>query len=135
MDGMATRGNVVVIGATDRIDLIDPALRRPGRFETEIEIGMPDKQTRHEILQKCVSGMPLSQDTNLEKLAEMTDSYTGADLIALCREAAMKALRRYLPEINLEEELIPQDKLEKIEIRMEDFLVAYEKILPTTRRH
>lgn len=134
MDGLEGRGNVIVIGATDRIDLLDPALRRPGRFDTEIEIGLPDKQARREILQIYVCGMPLTKDIDLERLAEMTDGYTGADLLALCKEAAMKALRRYLQEINLEEERIPPSVLEKIEICMKDFLNAYEKITPTTMR-
>ena len=134
MDGLAARGNVIVIGATNRPDALDPALRRPGRFDREIEIGVPDKQARYEILQIHTRGMPLAEDVNLRKLAEMTHGYTGADLAALCRETAMKALRRYLPEINLEEERIPPSVLEKMEIRMEDFLNAYKEITPTAMR-
>jgi len=134
MDGLAARGNVIVIGATNRPDALDPALRRPGRFDREIEIGVPDKQARYEILQIHTRGMPLAEDVDLKKLAEMTHGYTGADLAALCRETAMKALRRYLPEINLEEERIPPSVLEKMEIRMEDFLNAYKEITPTAMR-
>ncbi len=134
MDGLAGRGNVIVIGATNRPDALDPALRRPGRFDREIEIGVPDRQARYEILQIHTRGMPLAEDVNLRKLAEITHGYTGADLAALCRETAMKALRRYLPEINLEEERIPPSVLEKMEVRMEDFLNAYKEITPTAMR-
>ena len=134
MDGLAGRGNVIVIGATNRPDALDPALRRPGRFDREIEIGVPDRQARYEILQIHTRGMPLAEDVDLRKLAEITHGYTGADLAALCRETAMKALRRYLPEINLEEERIPPSVLEKMEVRMEDFLNAYKEITPTAMR-
>jgi len=134
MDGLSGRGNVIVIGATNRPQALDPALRRPGRFDREIEIGVPDKQARHEILQIHTRGMPLAEDVDLKKLAEMTHGYTGADLAALSRETAMKALRRYLPEINLEEEHIPPAVLEKMEVRMEDFLNAYKEITPTAMR-
>jgi len=121
MDGLTGRGNLIVIGATNRPSALDPALRRPGRFDREIEIGVPDKDARHEILQIHTRGMPLTEGVDLKKLAAMTHGYTGADLAALGRETAMKALRRYLPEINLEEERIPPNVLEKMEIRMEDF--------------
>ena len=135
MDGLAGRGNVIVIGATNRVNALDPAIRRPGRFDREVEIGVPDKKGRYEILQIHTRGMPLKEkDVDLTKLAEMTHGYTGADLAALCRETAMKALRRYLPEINLEEERIPPSVLEKMEIRMEDFLNAYKEITPTAMR-
>jgi transitional endoplasmic reticulum ATPase len=134
MDGLSGRGNVIVIGATNRPGALDPALRRPGRFDREIEIGVPDKQGRYEILQIHTRGMPLAKDVDLKKLAEMTHGYTGADLAALARETAMKALRRYLPEINLEEERIPPSVLEKMEIRMEDFLNAYREITPAAMR-
>jgi len=134
MDGLAARGNVIVIGATNRPGALDPALRRPGRFDREIEIGVPDKRGRHVILQIHTRGMPLAQDVDLKKLAEMTHGYTGADLAALARETAMKALRRYLPEINLEEERIPPSVLEKMEVRMEDFTNAYKEITPTAMR-
>ena len=134
MDGLAGRGNVIVIGATNRPGALDPALRRPGRFDREIEIGVPDKQGRHEILQIHTRGMPLAKDVDIQKLSETTHGYTGADLAALGRETAMKALRRYLPEINLEEERIPPSVLEKMEVRMEDFVNAYREITPTAMR-
>ena len=134
MDGLAGRGNVIVIGATNRVNALDPALRRPGRFDREIEIGVPDKNARHEILQIHTRGMPLAEDVKLEKLSDMTHGYTGADLAALGRETAMKALRRYLPEINLEEERVPPSVLEKMEVNMEDFFNAYREITPTAMR-
>jgi transitional endoplasmic reticulum ATPase len=134
MDGLGGRGNVIVIGATNRPGALDPALRRPGRFDREVEIGVPDKQGRHEILQIHTRGMPLAPDVDLKKLRDMTHGYTGADLASLARETAMKALRRYLPEINLEEERIPPSVLEKMEIRMEDFVNAYKEITPTAMR-
>jgi len=134
MDGLSGRGNVIVIGATNRPSALDPALRRPGRFDREIEIGVPDKKGRHEILQIHTRGMPLAEDVDLKKLAEMTHGYTGADLSSLGRETAMKALRRYLPQINLEEERIPPSVLEKMEVNMEDFLNAYKEITPTAMR-
>jgi len=134
MDGLGGRGNVIVIGATNRPGALDPALRRPGRFDREVEIGVPDKQGRHEILQIHTRGMPLAPDVDLKKLSEMTHGYTGADQAALARETAMKALRRYLPEINLEEERIPPSVLEKMEVRMEDFINAYKEITPTAMR-
>jgi transitional endoplasmic reticulum ATPase len=134
MDGLSGRGNVIVIGATNRPSALDPALRRPGRFDREIEIGVPDKQGRHEIIQIHTRGMPLAEDVDLKKLAEMTHGYTGADVSALCRETAMKALRRYLPQINLEEERIPPSVLEKMEVKMEDFMNAYKEVTPTAMR-
>jgi transitional endoplasmic reticulum ATPase len=134
MDGLGGRGNVIVIGATNRPGALDPALRRPGRFDREIEIGVPDKKARHEILQIHTRGMPLAEGVDLKKLAETTHGYTGADLAALGRETAMKALRRYLPEINLEDERIPPDILEKMEIRMADFTNAYREVTPTAMR-
>ncbi|MCW3979914.1 MAG: CDC48 family AAA ATPase [Candidatus Bathyarchaeota archaeon] len=134
MDGLSGRGNVIVIGATNRPGALDPALRRPGRFDREIEIGVPDKQARHEIMQIHTRGMPLVEEVDLKKLAAMSHGYTGADLAALSRETAMKSLRRYLPEINLEEEHIPPAVLEKMDVRMEDFLNAYKEITPTAMR-
>jgi transitional endoplasmic reticulum ATPase len=134
MDGLKERGNVIVIGATNRPNALDPALRRPGRFDREIEIGIPDKQGRYEILLIHTRGMPLANDVDLRKLAEMTHGFTGADLAALCRETAMKALRRYLPEIDLEQERIPPEVLEKMEIQMDDFLNAFREITPTAMR-
>jgi transitional endoplasmic reticulum ATPase len=133
MDGLSGRGNVIVIGATNRPGALDPALRRPGRFDREIEIGVPDKKGRHEILQIHTRGMPLA-DVDIKKLSEITHGYTGADLSSLGRETAMKALRRYLPQINLEEERIPPSVLEKMEVNMEDFTNAYKEITPTAMR-
>ena len=134
MDGLSGRGNVIVIGATNRPQALDPALRRPGRFDREIEIGVSDKKGRHEILQIHTRGMPLAKDVDLTKLSEMSHGYTGADLSALGRETAMKALRRYLPQINLEEERIPPEVLEKMDVRMDDFLNAYKEVTPTAMR-
>jgi transitional endoplasmic reticulum ATPase len=134
MDGLSGRGNVIVIGATNRPSALDPALRRPGRFDREIEIGVPDKQGRYEVLQIHTRGMPLAEDVDLKKLAEMTHGYTGADVSALGRETAMKALRRYLPQINLEEERVPPSVLEKMDVRMDDFINAYKEVTPTAMR-
>ncbi|MGD6851078.1 MAG: CDC48 family AAA ATPase [Candidatus Bathyarchaeia archaeon] len=134
MDGLSGRGNVIVIGATNRPGALDPALRRPGRFDREIEISVPDKQGRHEVLQIHTRGMPLAEDVDLNKLSGMTHGYTGADLSALSRETAMKALRRYLPQINLEEERIPPAVLEKMEVNMDDFVGAYKEVTPTAMR-
>jgi transitional endoplasmic reticulum ATPase len=135
MDGLETRGNIIVIGATNRVNAIDPALRRPGRFDREIELGVPDKQGRLEILQIHTRGMPLAQDVKLQEFSNITHGYTGADISALCREAAMKALRRYLPEINLQEDQqIPPDLLEKMEVIADDFMLAFREITPTAMR-
>ena len=134
MDGLSGRGNVIVIGATNRPGALDPALRRPGRFDREIEIGVPDKKGRYEVLQIHTRGMPLAEDVDLPKLSAMTHGYTGADLSALGRETAMKALRRYLPQINLEEERVPPAVLEKMEVTMDDFLGAYKEVTPTAMR-
>ncbi len=134
MDGLSDRGNVIVIGATNRPGALDPALRRPGRFDREIEIGVPDKQGRYEIIQIHTRGMPLAQDVDLKKLSDMTHGYTGADVSALGRETAMKALRRYLPQINLEEERVPPSVLEKMEVTMDDFANAYKEVTPTAMR-
>ncbi|MCX8204894.1 MAG: CDC48 family AAA ATPase [Candidatus Nezhaarchaeota archaeon] len=134
MDGLEARGNVIVIGATNRINAIDPALRRPGRFDREIEIGVPDKQGRYEILLIHTRSMPLAEDVDLRKLAEMTHGYVGADLAALCREAAMKALRRYLPRIDLQQERIPLEVLEELKVTMQDFLEAFKEVTPTAMR-
>jgi transitional endoplasmic reticulum ATPase len=134
MDGMGSRGNIIVIGATNRPDAIDPALRRPGRFDREIEIGVPDRQGRYEILQIHTRNMPLAEDVDLKRLADITHGYSGADIAALSREAAMKALRRYMPEINLEEERIPPEILDKMVVRMDDFMSAYREITPTAMR-
>ena len=134
MDGMGSRGNVIVIGATNRPNAIDPALRRPGRFDREIEIGVPDKAGRYEALQIHTRNMPLGENMDLKRLADVTHGYTGADIASLCREAAMKALRRYIPEINLEKERIAPEILEKMVVKMEDFMSAYREITPTAMR-
>ncbi len=134
MDGLKARGNVIVIGATNRVNAIDPALRRPGRFDRELELGIPDKQGRLEILQIHTRGMPLAENVELKKLSEITHGYTGADIAALGREAAMKALRRYLPDIDLVEEHIPPKILEKMEVNSEDFMTAFREITPTAMR-
>ncbi len=134
MDGMETRGKVVVIGATNRPDSIDPALRRPGRFDREIEIGVPNRQSRLEVLQIHTRGMPLSKDVNQEKLADVTHGFVGADLAALAREAAMRAIRRVLPEIDLEVESIPVETLNKIEVNNDDFLAALREMDPSAMR-
>lgn len=134
MDGIGARGNIIVIGATNRPNAIDPALRRPGRFDREIEIGVPDKKGRRETMQIHTRNMPLAKDFDLKKLSEITHGYTGADIAALCRESAMKALRRYIPEINLEEERVPPYILDKMEVSMEDFVQAYREITPTAMR-
>ncbi|MEM5874166.1 MAG: AAA family ATPase, partial [Acidilobaceae archaeon] len=134
MDGLAERGQVVVIAATNRPNAIDPALRRPGRFDREIEISLPDKQGRLEILQIHTRHMPLADDVDLEKIAEITYGYTGADLAALAREAAMSALRRFLPEIDLDQETIPSEVLDKLVVKMEDFLRALKSVTPSGLR-
>ena len=134
MDGMGSRGNIIVIGATNRPNAIDPALRRPGRFDREIEIGVPDKAGRYEVLQIHTRNMPLSEDVDLKRLSDVTHGYTGADTASLCREAAMKALRRYIPEINLEEERVPPEILERMIVIKDDFMSAYREITPTAMR-
>src|ERR671923_1423377 len=134
MDGMSSRGKVVVIGATNRVNAIDPALRRPGRFDREIEIGVPDRDGRLEILQIHTRGMPLAEDVDLKRLAEVTHGFVGADLEALAKEAAIRALRRILPEINLEAENIPAEILNKIIVRMSDFQEALKEIDPSAMR-
>ena len=134
MDGLESRGQLVVIAATNRPNALDPALRRPGRFDREIEIGIPDKKGRLEILQIHTRNMPLAEDVSLEKIAEITYGYTGADLVALCKEAAMKALRRYLPKIDLEKERVPSEVLRSMVVKFEDFMNAYKEIVPTAVR-
>jgi transitional endoplasmic reticulum ATPase len=134
MDGMEARGKVVVIGATNRPDSLDPALRRPGRFDREIEIGVPNRQSRLEVLQIHTRGMPLSKDVNQEKLADVTHGFVGADLAALAREAGMRSLRRVLPELDLEVEAIPAEILNKIEVNNDDFLDALREMEPSAMR-
>ena len=134
MDGLETRGDVIVIGATNRQNALDPALRRPGRFDREIEIGVPDNKGRYEILQIHTRNMPLAKDVDLSELARITHGFVGADLAALGRESAMKCLRRYLPQIDLQQERVPQEFLEKLEIIMEDFRNAFREVTPTELR-
>lgn len=134
MDGMESRGNVIVIAATNRVNSLDEALRRPGRFDREIEIGVPDKDGRKEILQIHTRGMPLSKDVDLDYFSSITHGFVGADLTALAKESAMKALRRYLPEINLQEEQIPESVLEKMEVTRKDFEDALKEIQPSALR-
>jgi len=134
MDGLESRGKVVVIGATNRPNALDPALRRPGRFDREIEIGVPDRAGRLEVLQIHTRGMPLDADVDSGKLADITHGFVGADLEALCKEAAMKALRRVLPEVNLEAESVPAEVLNKIVVTMNDFLEALKEVEPSAMR-
>ncbi len=134
MDGMSSRGKVVVIGATNRINAIDPALRRPGRFDREIELGVPDRNGRLEILQIHTRGMPPDKDVNLEKLADISHGFVGADLQALAKEAAMRALRRVLPEIDLSSESISGETLKKIIVTMQDFIDVLKEMEPSTMR-
>ncbi|MDI6841381.1 MAG: CDC48 family AAA ATPase [Methanothermobacter wolfeii] len=133
MDGLKTRGQVVVIGATNRPDALDPALRRPGRFDREIEIGVPDRDERKEILQIHTRGMPLADDVDLDELAEITHGFVGADLESLCKEAAMRVLRRVLPEIKADEE-IPKEVLKKMIVTKADFKDALKEIQPSALR-
>ncbi len=134
MDGLETRGQVIVIAATNRVDSVDPALRRPGRFDREIEIGVPDEEGRTEILQIHTRGMPLSDDVNLGDLAHETHGFVGADIESLTKEAAMKALRRYLPEIDLDEEDIPPSLIDRMIVKREDFSGALGEVEPSAMR-
>ncbi len=134
MDGLNSRGKVVVIGATNRPNSIDEALRRPGRFDREIEIGIPDRNGRLEILQIHTRGMPLADDVDLGWLADKTHGYAGADLSALTKEAAMAALRRVLPDVDLEAEEIPKEVLNNILVTKDDFKSALKDMQPSTMR-
>ncbi len=134
MDGLEERGQVAVIAATNRVNAIDPALRRPGRFDREVEIGVPDLEDRIEILQIHVRGMPLSDDVDLCELAENTHGFVGADLSSLTRESAMKTLRKYLPEINLDDEEIPKEVLDGMIVTGVDFEEALREIEPSAMR-
>jgi len=134
MDGLEPRGQIVVIGATNRPNTLDPALRRGGRFDREIEIGIPDRDGRFEILQIHTRGMPLTHDVDLRKLANLTHGFTGADITELCKEAAMKALRRVLPEIDFEVDFIAAEVLNKLVVAMEDFLDALRFVEPSALR-
>ncbi|MEK6972238.1 MAG: CDC48 family AAA ATPase, partial [Thermoproteota archaeon] len=134
MDGLEARGKVIVISATNRPNAIDPALRRPGRFDREIEIKVPDKKGRKDILAIHTRNMPLSDDVDIEKYAAISHGYVGADLEYLCKEAAMKCIRRLLPELNLEEEKIPPETLDKLIVKGEDFSKAAIEITPSGMR-
>ena len=134
MDGLNERGNVIVLGASNRPDSVDPALRRPGRFDREIEISVPNADGRLEILQIHTRGMPLATDIDLKNLANDLHGYTGADIKSLCRESAIKAIRRYLPEIDLENERIPSKILQSMEIKLRDFYDAMLEVVPTAMR-
>ena len=134
MDGLEARGKVVVIGATNRPNALDPAIRRPGRFDREIEINPPNREGRLDILQIHTRGMPLEKDVDLEKLADLTHGYVGADLSALTKEAAMHSLRQILPELDLELETIPMEVLNKLTVSKEDFLAALREMQPSSLR-
>jgi len=134
MDGLKSRGQVIVIGATNIPNVLDPALRRPGRFDRELSISIPDKNGRLEILNIHTRGMPLAADVNLGKLAEITHGFVGADLEAVCREAAMAALRKVMPKIEWEADCIPYDLLLELEVRMDDFLEALKEVEPSAIR-
>ncbi|HSF27680.1 MAG TPA: CDC48 family AAA ATPase [Nitrosopumilaceae archaeon] len=134
MDGLEARGKVIVISATNRPNAIDPALRRPGRFDREIEIKVPDKKGRKDILMIHTRNMPLSDDVNLEKIAAISHGYVGADLEYLCKEAAMKCLRRLLPELNLEDEKLPPETLDKLIVNGDDYQNALREVTPSGMR-
>jgi transitional endoplasmic reticulum ATPase len=134
MDGLEARGKVIVISATNRPNAIDPALRRPGRFDREIEIKVPDKKGRKDILMIHTRNMPLSDDVNLDKIASISHGYVGADLEYLCKEAAMKCLRRLLPELNLEDEKLPPETLDKLVVNDADFQNAFKEVTPSGMR-
>jgi transitional endoplasmic reticulum ATPase len=133
MDGLSARGKVVVIGATNRVNAIDPALRRPGRFDREIELGVPDRNGRLDILHIHTRLMPLDNDVDLEKIADITHGFVGADLQSLTKEAAMHSLRKVLPDIDLSDD-IPAETLQKIIVKMEDFTDVLKEIEPSAMR-
>src|SRR5690349_13664068 len=134
MDGLESRGKVIVIAATNRPNAIDPALRRPGRFDREIEIKVPDKRGRLEILQIHTRNMPLDTDVDQDRVAAVTHGFVGADLEYLCKEAAMKCLRRLLPELNLEDEKLAPEVLNKLIVTMSDFENAVKEVMPSAMR-
>jgi AAA family ATPase, CDC48 subfamily len=136
MDGIKSRGRLVVIGATNRPDALDPALRRPGRFDREIEIRPPDVKARRDILAVHTRNMPLAADVNLERIADMTNGYTGADIAALAKEAALNALRRFIGsgKINLEQSTIPSEALKELQVTMNDFMDAMKLVQPSLLR-
>jgi transitional endoplasmic reticulum ATPase len=134
MDGLEERGQVVVIGATNRVDAIDAALRRPGRFDREIEIGVPSELDRIEILKIHTRGMPLAEDVRIENLSQQTHGFVGADLAALAREAAIRALRRYLPDLDLDAEEVPAEVLDSLRVLGSDFRSAQRDVGPSAMR-
>jgi transitional endoplasmic reticulum ATPase len=134
MDGLKSRGQVIVIGATNIPQVLDPALRRPGRFDREIAVSVPDKRGRLEILEIHSRGMPLAPDVRLERLAEVTHGFVGADLEALCREAAMATLRKILPRIHMESDYVPQELLSELKVTAEDFTEALREVEPSAIR-
>ncbi len=134
MDGMSGRGQVIVIGATNRVNSVDPALRRPGRFDREIELGVPNQGGRYEILKIHTNKIPLSEDVDLLKLSEKSHGMVGADLKSLSREAAMHTLRRFLPQIDLDVDVIPDEVLDQMEVTFDDFLNAAKEVTPSALR-
>ncbi len=134
MDGLTDRGNVIILGATNRRDSVDQALRRPGRFDREVEISVPNEDGRLEILQIYTRGMPIDSEFDMAEMASVLHGYTGADIKSLCREAAMKAIRRYLPEIDLETECIPSSVLQSMRVKIIDFYEAMREVVPTAMR-
>ncbi|MGB8640955.1 MAG: AAA family ATPase, partial [Nitrososphaeraceae archaeon] len=134
MDGLEGRGKVIVIAATNRPNALDPALRRPGRFDREIEIKVPDKRGRLEIMQIHTRNMPLDTDVDQDKIAGVTHGFVGADLEYLCKEAAMKCLRRLLPELNLQDEKLAPEVLNKLVVTMADFENAVKEVMPSAMR-
>jgi transitional endoplasmic reticulum ATPase len=134
MDGLTKRQNVIVIAATNIPNILDPALRRPGRFDREISIPIPDRNARREVLEIHSRGMPLAEEVDIAHLAEITHGFVGADLEALCREAAMICLRRIMPEIDFSLNRIPYDELTRLEVHMDDFLAAFREVEPSAIR-
>ena len=134
MDGLEGRGKVIVIAATNRPNALDPALRRPGRFDREIEIKVPDKRGRLEIMQIHTRNMPLDTDVDQDKIAGVTHGFVGADLEYLCKEAAMKCLRRLLPELNMQDEKLAPEVLNKLVVTMSDFENAVKEVMPSAMR-
>jgi transitional endoplasmic reticulum ATPase len=131
MDGLHSRGKVIVIGATNRPNSLDPALRRPGRFDREIEIKVPNEKGRREVFHIHTRNMPLDKKISLKEYSKITHGFVGADIMAVCREAAMAALRRYLPKIDLESEMVDPELLEQMEVTTEDFDQALKEVLPS----
>ncbi|MBI2931353.1 MAG: CDC48 family AAA ATPase [Planctomycetes bacterium] len=134
MDGLKSRRHIIVIGATNRLDAVDPALRRPGRFDREIFIGIPDRAGRLEILQIHTRGMPMAKDVNLKNLAEATHGYTGSDVAALAKEAAMATLRRAMPSLDLQQKAVPREVLERLTVTAADFEEALKNVQPSALR-